>query len=110
MTLNNAVPTSDTKLTAHISSEINTAKSDLTTYAKRVAAAGRATDPESLTGGTKFDYNRFRGNVSNLAALEDIQYRLSDVVNFNGKLLVYVGANAPLDGVSASFPFYQVGS
>tara|TARA_A100001515_G_scaffold112344_1_gene93487 strand:- start:12921 stop:14093 length:1173 start_codon:yes stop_codon:yes gene_type:complete len=110
MTLNNAVPTADTKLTAHISSEINTAKSDLTTYAKRVAAAGRATDPESLTGGTKFDYNRFRGNVSNLAALEDIQYRLSDVVNFNGKLLVYVGANAPLDGVSASFPFYQVGS
>ncbi len=109
--LNNVVPVKDTKLTAHIGNEIQTAKIDLTTYARRVVDLYKqnSNNPESLTGGSKFEFNRYKGIANTVEDLNKINFSLSDVVQFGSEILIYVGENVPIEGVKPEFPFYRVG-
>lgn len=113
--INNSVEIPDVKLSATIANEISKAKINLSTYARRVASGysqvkSGQVDQNSLTANTRFEISRFKGTVNTPEELNALTFGFSDVVQYQNELLIYVGSDSPLEGVTEQFPFYRVGS
>lgn len=127
-TFNRGFKTPDAGITATVNQDINRAKSDLTEYARKVArlgSAGLPQDPQSLTADMSANFSRYKGQPATQEEFEKniIQgmYGLSDVVQFDNKIYIYVGYNSILaqrktqvkeDGTTVEqvFPFYAAGN
>lgn len=114
-TFNNTFTTPDIGVTAEVNQYLYKAKQDLSIFANNVAQVSSLSD-DALTSDTALQSRKqsygsyYKGNVAEITQDYVQGLQKSDVISYNGQLLVFVGFDSPLAEKTnkGTFPFFDV--